>query len=218
MYSWTKVHSYRFKCSRTVVTQKCPFAVSYHPSAWTRATISSCLSSVSTSLSRVLLLSRAEIVVRNFFTDLNFFGVLATCAPGLLRLNFGRHYLRDRIWHTHRAETPRSVMPTAKWYLVNTETTSATNQVEEPRRIGQDPFDKEADRQWPTIWAIKLPDLTLKPSNDLRTYVLIQVYTPIPLLQSLLHTGLLMFTICITSIPYIFLQTVTNSISTNKCV
>ena len=62
---WPKVHSYRFKCSRIVVTQKCPFAVSHQPSAWRRATISSCFSSISTSLSRVLLLSRAETVARN---------------------------------------------------------------------------------------------------------------------------------------------------------
>ena len=118
-YSWTKVHSYRFKCSRTVVTQKYPFAASHHPPAWRRATTSSCFSSVSTNLSRVLLPSRAETVARNLFTDLKVFGVLGTCAPGHLRLNFGRHYLRDRIWHIHRAETPRSVMPTASdtWWI-----------------------------------------------------------------------------------------------------
>ena len=118
-YSWTKVQLYRFKCSRTVVTQKCPFAASHHPSAWRRATISSCFSSVSTSLSRVLLLSRAETVPRNLFTDADVFGVLRTRAPGLSRLNFGRHYLRDRIWHIHRAETPRSVMSTAgdTWWI-----------------------------------------------------------------------------------------------------
>ena len=145
-YSWTKVHSYRFKCSSTVVTQKYPLLASHHPPAWRRATTSSCFSSVSTSLSRVLLLSRAETVARNLFTDLKSFWRVRNMRTRPLASKFWTTLFAGSYMAYTSCRNTTQCHAHCKWHLVNTEATSATDQVEAPHQIGQDPFDKEADR------------------------------------------------------------------------
>ena len=118
-YSRTTVHSHNFKCSSTAVMQTCLFAVSSRTIFWKPATISSSFYSVSTSLSRVLSLSRVETVARNLFTDLNNFCVLEHAHK-----DSWFWILDDTTCGIYRAETRRSVMRSAS-DTSGTETTSA---------------------------------------------------------------------------------------------